>query len=92
MYIRGPHSIPFFWRRVLQPASEFPWSLTRGNQRENLEELQAGEQPDEPVAKQMWLLLHQGFSILKLMQVLAQLCNMWRHHAQARQTISAPSK
>ena len=48
-----------FWRRVLVPAGQLPWGLVAGNIQENLKELAAGEEPEEPAGKQFWKLMHR---------------------------------
>ena len=51
-------SYHFLWRRVLEPASELPWRLCRGNIDDNLQELAEMESaPEEPCARNMWHLL-----------------------------------
>ena len=59
-------SYHFLWRRILEPAGELPWSLVRGNVRDNLDVLAEGDPPEEPVSKQLWILLHAGFSKVQL--------------------------
>ena len=51
-------SFHFLWRRVLQPASELPWRLFRGDIESNLEAMKAGPQPEEPCSSQLWELMH----------------------------------
>ena len=56
-------SYHFIWRRVLEPASEYPWSLLHGGEDAiagHLRDLQGGDEPDEPVANQLWQLLREG--------------------------------
>ena len=51
-------SYHFLWRRVLVPASKLPWSLCRGDIKENLDDLKSwGEAPDEPFSHNLWHLL-----------------------------------
>ena len=69
--IAGGHiSFHFFWRRVLQPAAEMPWSLARGDIRCNLQLLRQGPMPEEPMSRQMWQLIQMGFSIEQLVSTL----------------------
>ena len=56
----GHTTFHFFWRRVLWPASQLPWSLARGNIEENIDELVAGPMPDEIVSAKIWRLLRAG--------------------------------
>ena len=52
-------SYHFIWRRVLQPAGEYPWALLDGGDiRANLEELRHQEEPAEPTTQKLWHLLH----------------------------------
>ena len=53
----GHVSFHFIWRRVLQPASELPWSLTRGDVGANLNILKESDCPEEPISAQLWHLL-----------------------------------
>ena len=48
------------WRRIFEPAASLPWSLARGNVADNLDELMAGDAPEEPMSNQMWQLVHSG--------------------------------
>ena len=67
----------FIWRRVLAPAGQLPWSLVAGNIQENLEELADGEEPEEPVGKQLWKLMHRGHNLQELIaavDVLGECC------------------
>ena len=59
--IRAAHvSYHFLRRRVLQPASELPWQLVRGDWNENLMALKALEAPPlEPVSGNMWRLMNE---------------------------------
>ena len=66
-------SFHFFWRRVLQPAGELPWSLARGDLDQNLETLAAAEKPAERIAQQIWLLLKVGYNRVQLRQLLRLL-------------------
>ena len=67
-------SFHFFWRRVLQPAAQRPWTLARGDMRENLRALRVEEEmPDEPVSGQMWLLMQMGFPSEQLVRTLQLL-------------------
>jgi hypothetical protein len=61
--INGGHvSFHFFWRRVLQPASEAPWCLCFGDVKANVEELRDGPEPSELVSWQLWCMLRAGIS------------------------------
>ena len=72
--IRAAHtSYHFLWRRVLEPAGDFPWKLCRGNLVANLRKLKAGECPDEPLSSQLWLLLQKKITEERLEQVLKLL-------------------
>ena len=69
--ISGGHiAFHFFWRRVLEPAGELPWSLMRGDHLHNLEELAAGDKPDEPASQQFWHLMHRGHNRHQLVAAL----------------------
>jgi hypothetical protein len=64
----------FFWRRVLQPAGQRPWSLARGDLQKNLHGLRAEtEAPEEPMTLQLWLLLQAGFPMSQLVCTLELL-------------------
>lgn len=64
----------FFWRRVLQPAGQRPWSLSRGDLRQNLEQLRSeGGDEHDPFTLQMWLLLKAGFPVQQLVRTLELL-------------------
>ena len=53
-------SFHFIWRRVLQPASELPWRLVRGDIRENLKLLRSSEHPPvEPCSGNLWRLMNE---------------------------------
>jgi hypothetical protein len=70
----GHVSFHFFWRRVLEPAGDLPWSLARGEEVEaNLRELAAGARPKEPVARQLWQLTRLGFPMTQLVTVVSLL-------------------
>ena len=62
----GHISFHFLWRRVLQPASEMPWSLCRGDIKANLIALKLAECPGEPMSKQLWQLLQLNFPLAQL--------------------------
>ena len=65
--IMGGHiSYHFLWRRVLAPASELPWTLCRGDIVANLQELAAGNCPEEPIASQLWQLMQIDFPVGQL--------------------------
>ena len=69
-------SFHFVWRRVLEPAGELPWSLTRGNLHENLAELQMGPQPDEQASRNLWGLCHLNYprgQLVKGLRIFSQL-------------------
>ena len=71
MCLKAAHvSYHFLWRRVLCPAQMLPWSLCRGNVQENLEELAQGGCPEEPVSKQLWMLLGMKHNMSELVQVV----------------------
>eukprot|EP00974_Lingulodinium_polyedra_P042885 4117610-Lingulodinium_polyedra.AAC.1 len=55
----GHIAFHFFWRRVLEPAGQLPWCLCRGDINQNLEELMEEEEPEEPVSRKIWELLHR---------------------------------
>ena len=57
--IRSSHiAFHFVWRRVLKPASGYPWRLCRGDLQENVEWLkQQTEEPTDAVTAQLWKLL-----------------------------------
>ena len=63
-------SFHFLWRRVLEPASGLPWKLARGDPKANLREMAAGDCPDEPMSKSLWILWHDR-SIKKEQLVMA---------------------
>ena len=50
----------FIWRRVMQRAASYPWKLVRGDIEENLQALQAlDEPPAEPVTSQLWTIMNE---------------------------------
>lgn len=64
---QGHYSYHFIWRRVLEPAGGHPWSLLRGGDIEgNLEELRSEAPPSEPVARQIWELLHDPDGLVSM--------------------------
>lgn len=66
-------SYHFFWRRVLLPASQRPFSLATGDIRENLRDLASeDESPPEGVTAQLWRLLRGGFPESQLVQAVEQ--------------------
>ena len=66
-------SFHFFHRRVLVPAGELPWCLCRGDIERNLDDLAAQECPDEPVSKNLWLLMQRRFHKVQLVKTVALL-------------------
>eukprot|EP00974_Lingulodinium_polyedra_P046797 4484952-Lingulodinium_polyedra.AAC.1 len=55
--LRGAHiSFHFVWRRFLQDAGQLPWSLCRGDIAANLDALEEGPEPEDPVSKKLWQL------------------------------------
>ena len=66
-------SFHFFHRRVLVPAGELPWCLCRGDIERNLDDLAAQECPDEPVSKNLWLLMQRRFHKVQLVKTVATL-------------------
>ena len=53
-------SYHFLWRRVLEPASQLPWRLCRGDVYENMDELAAmSDPPSDPCSHQLWTLLQE---------------------------------
>ena len=55
-------SYHFIWRRILEPATEYPWSLLHGCVdaiADNLRELKGGAEPSEPFSLQLWQLLRE---------------------------------
>ena len=70
--IQGGHvSFHFFWRRVLQPAGELPWSLCQGDLAQNLKAL--GERdvpPPDPVSSKLWQMVRSDFSEASLVRTL----------------------
>ena len=51
-------SFHFMWRRVLEPASQLPWKLARGDPMTNLRNMADGDCPEEPMSKSLWVLWH----------------------------------
>ena len=71
MCLKAAHvSYHFLWRRVLHPAQGLPWSLCRGDIEDNLEELSKMECPEEPVSKQLWMLMSMKHSMPQLVSVI----------------------
>ena len=67
-------SYHFVWRRVLHPASMYPWKLCRGDIAKNLEDLSELEDPpEEPCTKNLWELLQRGHSPVVLRKVVELL-------------------
>ena len=69
-------SFHFFYRRVLVRAGELPWRLVRGDIAHNLEDLAAGVCPEEPVSKNLWLLMHRPFpkaQLIKTVELLGEV-------------------
>ena len=67
-------SYHFLWRRVLQPASLYPWKLCRGDIRANLEELSELESvPEEPCTQHICELLQEGHPMPQLVEAVQLL-------------------
>ena len=73
--IAGAHtSYHFLWRRVLVPAGKLPWTLCRGDIRQNLKDLAAqGDAPDEPFSHNLWHLLQKDYPGKQLVAVVELL-------------------
>ena len=69
-------SYHFIWRRVLQPASLYPWRLCRGDIDANLDELaELDSAPDEPCTQHIYELLqedHPRPQLVEAVQLLGQ--------------------
>ena len=76
--ILGGHlAFHFFWRRVLQPAGELPWSLCQGDLAHNLKDLGEGDvTPPDPVSSKLWQMLQSGFSEASLVRTLELMHDM----------------
>lgn len=59
-------SSAFFWFRSLKEVNKLPWTLGRGDIRENLMSLRAAPEPSEPVSAKIWALLKKGFNMNNL--------------------------
>ena len=69
----------FFWRRVLEPAGQRPWSLARGDLSANLRNLALEEEPPQgQVTWQFWLLMRAGFSLRQLVKALELIADIGR--------------
>ena len=55
-----PSGLFFFHWRVLTPAYQLPWTLVRGEVKENLGDLAAGPRPKNETAERVWELMHDG--------------------------------
>ena len=74
MAINAAHiAFHFFHRRVLAPVAEYPWSLIHGDIAGNLDDLAAEECPDEPISRNMWLLMHRAFPKAQLIKTVDML-------------------
>ena len=66
----------FLWRRVLEPASQLPWKLCRGDADAHLDEIAAMENPpSEPCSYHIWHLLkekHERVQIKMVIDLLSQ--------------------
>ena len=72
--IQAAHtSYHFLWRRVLEPAGDFPWKLCRGDLVKNLRDLKAGDYPEDPVSSQIYDLLCDSTMESQLVQMLKLL-------------------
>ena len=73
--IRAAHvAYHFLWRRVLEPASGYPWSLCRGDPDEHLDTIEAmDEPPAEPNVAHLWHLLQEGHPRSQLKGVIELL-------------------
>ena len=68
--------VGFINERVFQHLQEHPFSLAVGGLErlsENLIDMEAGPEPDEQMAKQLWLLMHMGYPKHRLIGVLLLL-------------------
>ena len=68
--VGGHATFHFFRRRVLEPAGQLPWTLVRGDVAENLEKLAREPAPEEPVSRQIWQLMRQGFNRAQLVATM----------------------
>ena len=67
-------SYHFLWRRVLEPASGYPWKLCRGDPDDNLDEIAEMEhEPTESVCRNFWHLLQEDRPRSQLKGVLVLL-------------------
>ena len=74
LIIQASHtSYHFLWRRVLYPASLYPWRLCRGNVEQNLVNLKAEDEPTEPCTNKIWILLHENYPIGQVRKVVELL-------------------
>ena len=61
----------FLWRRVLEPASEYPWRLCRGDPDEHLDDIAAMDGPPaEPNVSHLWHLLQEDYPRSQLKDVI----------------------
>ena len=64
----------FIYRRIFVPAAELPWRLVRGDIAGNLERLASDDCPEEPVSKNMWILMNEkGFNKDQLVATVRML-------------------
>ena len=74
MCISAAHiAFHFSNRRVLVEAGELPWRLVRGDIAHNLQELASCDCPEEPVSKNLWLLMQRSFPRSQLIQTVKML-------------------
>ena len=52
----------FLRTKCFNPAKELPWSLGTGDVDENLAQLAAGPEPDQPTANKIWRLVRLGYN------------------------------
>ena len=66
-------SFHFIWRRFLDVASEYPWSLSRGDVKGNLVRLKFSECPEEPMSAQLWQLMQMNHNLDELVGAVGLL-------------------
>lgn len=59
--------------KVFGDTQKLPWRLCRGDKAQNLVDLAQGEKPSEPTSGQLWELMHRGWGVGRLVEVLEEV-------------------
>lgn len=66
-------SSTFISYKLFREATLLPWRLCDGCIQQNLEELRAGDCPEESVASQLWHLMHENYAMPALVDIVCHI-------------------